>query len=92
MDEFHDFSEEILSIINDKQQIAYSELKDRSFGMGISLEQLDGALRELENTKAIASRSNGGIMTYYVLQEDKQLRKVLVVEDDKKYIISCQLP
>ena len=83
MDEFHDFSEEILSIINDKQQIAYSELKDRSFGMGISLEQLDSSLKELENTKAIASRSNGGIMTYYVLQEDKQLRKVLIVEDDK---------
>jgi DNA-binding response OmpR family regulator len=51
--------------------------------MGISLEQLDGSLKELENTKAIASRSNGGIMTYYVLQEDKQLRKVLIVEDDK---------
>jgi DNA-binding response OmpR family regulator len=83
MGEFSGFPAEILSIINDKQQIAYSELKDKAFSRGISLEQVEKALKDLEEGKAIASRNNGGIMTYYVLEEDKQLRKVLIVEDDK---------
>ncbi len=83
MGEFSGFSGEILSVINDKQQIAYSELKDTAFSRGISLGQLEKSLKELEDGKAIASRNNGGIMTYYVLEEDKQLRKVLIVEDDK---------
>ena len=83
MDGLHGFSEEILSIINDRQQLAYSELKDMAFGRGISLDDLKSSLNELENSKLIASRSNGGIMTYYILEQDKQLRKVLIVEDDK---------
>ncbi|MCL4404940.1 response regulator [Candidatus Marsarchaeota archaeon] len=83
MGEFHGFSEEILSVINEKQQVSYSELKDTAFSRGISLDDLDKALEGLEKSKAIASRSNGGIKTYYVLEEDKQLRKVLIVEDDK---------
>ncbi len=77
------FKEELLSIINDRQQIAYNELNDMAFSRGVSASALNGALSELEKDKSIASRSNGGILTYYVLQEGHETRKVLIVEDDK---------
>lgn len=83
MAKFSGFSDDVLSVINEKQQIAYSELKDIAFGRGISLDELNKSLSELEGAKAVATRSSGGIRTYYVLEEDKQLRKVLIVEDDK---------
>ena len=75
--------EEILSIVNDRQQVTYNELSDMAFGKGVAEPDLKESLKELESAKMIASRSNGGILTYYVLQDPNYLRRVLIVEDDK---------
>ena len=74
---------DIFDIINERQQISFNELSDISFSRGIEKEKLKKALSELEKMKVIASRSRGGVLTYYPLQEQETLRKVLVVEDDK---------
>jgi len=73
---------DIFDIINDRQQISFNELSDISFSMGIAKERLMKVLSELEGMKVIASRSRGGVLTYYPLQEGS-LRKVLIVEDDR---------
>ncbi|MCL4372409.1 response regulator [Candidatus Marsarchaeota archaeon] len=83
MVDFTGFANELYVILNERQQVSYSELKDMAFSRGISLDTLKGSLEQLENAKAIASRSRGGILTYYILQEPNSLRKVLIVEDDK---------
>ena len=67
---------DIFDIINDRQQISFNELSDISFSRGIAKEKLAKALAELEGMKVIASRSRGGVLTYYPLQEGS-LRKVL---------------
>jgi DNA-binding response OmpR family regulator len=77
------FKEDLISIINERQQISYTELRDNAFSRGVEEVKLNNALSELEKDKTIASRSNGGILTYYLLQEQEQMRKVLIVEDDK---------
>ncbi|MGA2800001.1 MAG: response regulator [Candidatus Micrarchaeaceae archaeon] len=73
---------DIFDIINERQQISFNELSDASFSMGIEKGKLEKVLAELESMKVIASRSRGGVLTYYPLQEGS-LRKVLIVEDDK---------
>ena len=83
MTENANFAEDLISIINEKQQVTYNELKEAMFSRGIPKVQLDSALSTLENGKAIASRSSGGILTYYILQQENELRKILIVEDDK---------
>ena len=75
--------EDLMMIINDRQQISYGELSDIAFSRGIPEPGLKDALAELEKNKAIASRSSGGILTYYLLQEQDRVRKVLIVEDDR---------
>ncbi len=75
--------EDIVAIINDRLQVSYGELSDIAFSRGIGEGELKGALSELERDKHIASRSSGGILTYYPLQSDNEFRKVLIVEDDK---------
>jgi DNA-binding response OmpR family regulator len=75
-------SSDILSIINEKQQITYDELSDIAFSRNISKQKLDTALSELVDGKTIASRSSGGIQTYYTLKQD-EINRVLIVEDDK---------
>ncbi|MFI5412578.1 MAG: PleD family two-component system response regulator, partial [Candidatus Micrarchaeales archaeon] len=77
------FKDDLMNIINERQQISYNELSDIAFSRGVEETMLKGALSDLEKDKTIASRSNGGILTYYLLQEQEQLRKVLIVEDDK---------
>ncbi len=74
---------DIFDIINERQQISFNELNDMSFSRGIDKEKLKKALTDLEKMKVIASRSRGGVLTYYPLQEQASLRKVLIVEDDK---------
>lgn len=76
------FTKEMLNILNERQQITYNELHDIANGMGLSENVLASQLAKLENEKAITSRLNGGILTYYMLQQDT-LRDVLIVEDDK---------
>lgn len=74
---------DIFEIINERQQISFNELSDLSFSRGIEKEKLRRALAELENMKVIASRSRGGVLTYYPLQDQGSFRKVLIVEDDR---------
>lgn len=74
---------DIFDIINERQQISFNELSDMTFSRGIEKEKLKKALTDLEKMKVIASRSRGGVLTYYPLQEQGTVRKVLIVEDDK---------
>lgn len=74
---------DILDIMNERQQIAYNELLDVAANRGIDEGRLNSALDDLKSTKVIEGRSSGGIMTYYLLQQQDTLRKVLIVEDDK---------
>jgi DNA-binding response OmpR family regulator len=74
---------DIFGIINERQQISFNDLSDISFSRGIDKDKLKKVLSDLEKMKVIASRSRGGVLTYYSLQENTVLRKVLVVEDDK---------
>jgi DNA-binding response OmpR family regulator len=74
---------DIFDMISERQQISFNELSDISFSRGIDKDKLKRALADLEKMKAIASRSRGGVLTYYSLQDHESLRKVLIVEDDK---------
>ncbi len=74
---------EIYDIISSRQQITFNELNDISSDSGIKRANLENALQELERMKVIASRSSGGVLTYYPLQQEGTVRKVLIVEDDK---------
>ena len=78
-----DFKNDLMGILNERQQISYEELSDLAFSRGIAENALKDSLSVLEKSKRIASRSNGGILTYYLLQGEDQMRKVLIVEDDK---------
>ncbi len=83
MENASDLGREVLDVINERQQITYNELSDLMFSRGVPKDKMDAALQGLEGSKSIASRSSGGIMTYYLLQDPDALRKVLIVEDDK---------
>ncbi|EQD35327.1 response regulator receiver modulated diguanylate cyclase [mine drainage metagenome] len=72
----------VLSAMTDRQQMSYSEIYDICTKGGIGKDELNGALDRMEKQDIIASRNTGGIMTYYLLDENP-LRKVLIVEDDK---------
>ncbi|MGC8538444.1 MAG: response regulator [Candidatus Micrarchaeia archaeon] len=79
-----DVKSAILSLINEKQQATYNELLNEATStLGIDEETLKQNIAQLEHANAIASRNTGGILTYYVLQDEAQLRKVIIVEDDK---------
>jgi len=81
--DINELKSDLISIINERQQIAYNDLSNIASSKGATEEELNKALKELENINAIASRKSGGILTYYILQEEPQLRKILIVEDDK---------
>ena len=74
---------DIYTMISGKQQITFNELSDMSLSRGIPKSRLEDAVRELERMKVIVSRNSGGVLTYYPLQQDEGLHKVLIVEDDK---------
>lgn len=83
MDEVDNFKSELLSVVNERQQVTYNDLAEFASSRGISEELLRKGLLELQQINTIASRSSGGILTYYILQDKSELRKILVVEDDK---------
>ncbi|MDE1869716.1 MAG: response regulator [Candidatus Micrarchaeota archaeon] len=83
MDEVDNFKADLLSVINERQQVTYNDLVEYNSSKGISEELLKKGLSELQEMNAIASRSSGGILTYYILKEKNDLRKIMVVEDDK---------
>ena len=74
---------DIYELVSSRQQITFNELSDISFSRGIEKERLKSALAELERMRVIASRTSGGVLTYYPLQQAEQVRKILIVEDDK---------
>jgi len=74
---------DIISLINDKQEMAYAEIKKYAETYGIEDELLERSLKELEKANAIASRNSGGVLTYYMLQEEQPIKRVFIVEDDK---------
>ncbi len=74
---------DIYELVSSRQQITFNELSDLSFSRGIEKERLKAALTELERMRVIASRTTGGVLTYYPLQDGEALRKILIVEDDK---------
>lgn len=78
-----DVESDILYLINDKQEVTYNELKDYAASLEIEADSLKRGLEELEKASAIASRNSGGILTYYMLQEQDQIKRVFIVEDDK---------
>lgn len=83
MDEVESFKSDLLSIINERQQITYNDLSEIANSKGINDAFLKRGLQELERINAIASRNSGGILTYYILQEMPEVRRVIIVEDDK---------
>ncbi|MGC8710402.1 MAG: response regulator [Candidatus Micrarchaeia archaeon] len=78
-----DFKSELLSIINERQQVTYNDLFEVAKSKNITEEILNKGLHDLEVMNAIASRKSGGVLTYYILQEEQRFRKILIVEDDK---------
>ncbi|MGC8676507.1 MAG: response regulator [Candidatus Micrarchaeia archaeon] len=74
---------DIIALVNERQEITYDEIKKYAASLGIEQSVLDRGLNELEKANAIASRSSGGIPTYYMLQEMQPIKRVFVVEDDK---------
>ena len=78
-----DIKLDIISVINDRQQVTYNELRSLASSLKVDEPTLKQGLHELEDAKAIASRSSGGILTYYILQSEPILRRIMVVEDDK---------
>jgi Response regulators consisting of a CheY-like receiver domain and a winged-helix DNA-binding domain len=83
MDNVESVKSDIISIINDRQQVTYNELQGLTSSLKISESTLKKGLEELEEANAIASRSSGGILTYYMLQDEQVLNRVMIVEDDK---------
>ncbi len=83
MDTVSDIKPDIISMVNDKQQVTYSELRTFAQSLSAGEDLLKKNLKELENANAIASRNSGGILTYYILQNEPVLRRIMIVEDDK---------
>ncbi len=83
MESIENIKADIISVINDKQQVTYNELMGFAAASNFDEATLKRALHELEIASAIASRSSGGILTYYILQDEPPLRRIMIVEDDK---------
>ncbi len=78
-----DAESDIVSAINERQEVTYDELRRFASEVGIEEEMLTKGLGELEKANAIASRKSGGILTYYILQDKPLPRRIMIVEDDK---------
>ncbi|MCL5419716.1 MAG: response regulator [Candidatus Marsarchaeota archaeon] len=83
MEAIEGIKSDIISVINDKQQVTYNELREFASHSGIDEEALKRGLHELEIANAIASRNSGGILTYYILQDEPPFRRIMIVEDDR---------
>ncbi|MEM0107097.1 MAG: response regulator [Candidatus Micrarchaeaceae archaeon] len=74
--------ERLISEIAEKQQVSFNDLYSALHEDGVTSEELEKSLSTLEKSGVIASRSTGGIMTYYSL-DSNPIKKVLIVEDDR---------
>ncbi len=79
----NDIKSDLISMINDRQEVTYNELMAFASSLSVDENVLKSSLSELESTNSIASRNSGGILTYYVLQNEPALRRIVIVEDDK---------
>lgn len=70
-------------MINERQQVTFDDLLEYTKSRQISEDFLKRGLKELQDISTIASRNSGGILTYYILKENNDLRKIMIVEDDK---------
>ena len=83
MRSLEDAESEIISVINERQEVTYNELQNFAESREIDGELLKKSLDVLEKAHAIASRSSGGILTYYILTEKPTFNRIMIVEDDK---------
>lgn len=83
MSGIEDIESDIMSLINDKQEVTYNELRDYASSLDVEEETLKRGLTELEKATAIASRNSGGILTYYMLQEQTHIKRIFIVEDEE---------
>ena len=74
---------EIISVINERQEVTYNELQNFAESREIDGQLLKKSLDVLEKAHAIASRNSGGILTYYILTEKPTFNRIMIVEDDK---------
>ena len=83
MRSLEDAEAEVISVVNERQEITYNELKSFAESREIGEDLLRKSLDVLEKAHAIASRSSGGILTYYILTEKPTFNRIMIVEDDK---------
>jgi DNA-binding response OmpR family regulator len=83
MKSLEDAEADIISVINERQEITYNELRSFASAIEIQEELLKRSLKELESAHAIASRSSGGLLMYYILQDKPLFSRIMIVEDDK---------
>jgi DNA-binding response OmpR family regulator len=83
MRSLEDAESDIISVINERQEVTYNELQNFAESREIDNQLLKKSLDVLEKAHAIASRSSGGILTYYILTEKPTFNRIMIVEDDK---------
>ena len=83
MKSLEDAEADIVSVINERQEITYNELKGFASSREIDEELLRKSLDVLEKAHAIVSRSSGGLLTYYILEEKPLFSRIMIVEDDR---------
>lgn len=83
MRSLEDAEADIVSVINERQEITYNELKGFASAREIDEELLKKSLEVLEKAHAIASRNSGGLLTYYILQDKPLFNRIMIVEDDR---------
>ncbi len=83
MKSLEDAEADLVSVINERQEITYNELKSFAFSREIDEELLKKGLDILEKAHAIVSRNSGGLLTYYILQDKSIFNRIMIVEDDK---------
>ncbi len=83
MKSLEDAEADVVSVVNERQEITYGELKSFASAHEIDEELLKKSLDVLEKAHAIAPRNSGGILTYYILQDKPMFNRIMIVEDDK---------
>ena len=83
MKSLEDAESDIVSVINERQEITYNELKSFASSREIDEELLKRSLDVLDKAHAIASRNSGGLLTYYILEDKPLFNRIMIVEDDR---------
>ncbi len=83
MKSLEDAEADIVSVIDERQEVTYNELKNFASAREIGEELLKKSLDVLEKAHAIAPRNSGGLLTYYILEDKPMFNRIMVVEDDR---------